>query len=82
MDDNTEGRLLSDVTKLRIMVSRLTALGVANTSALLKLSLVLAEGEGLPTETRQQAVEVFKGMDEQMEILQELSEIMKTNDGR
>lgn len=82
MDDNTEGRLLSDVVKLRVMVSRLTALGVANTSALLKLSLVLAESADLPKETRQQAVEIFKGMDEQMDILQELSMTMETNDGR
>ena len=82
MDDNTESRLLSDVTKLRVMVSRVTALGVANTSALLRLSLVIAESADLPKETRQQALEICKGMDEQMDILQELSKIMETNDGR
>ncbi|AHG43673.1 hypothetical protein N018_21105 [Pseudomonas syringae CC1557] len=36
----------------------------------------------MPLDTRQKAVDVFKGTDEQMEILRELSEIMETNGAR
>ncbi|MGE1156982.1 hypothetical protein [Pseudomonas kitaguniensis] len=82
MDDNTEKQLLLDVSKLRVMVSRLTALTVGNTDAILNLSLALAEDNDLPIHAREKAIEVFKGMDSQMELLQEISVIMETNDGR
>ncbi|QHF08637.1 hypothetical protein [Pseudomonas syringae] len=82
MDSNTESQLLQDVTKLRVMVSRLTALTVGNTDAILNLSLALAEDTDLPLHAREKAIDVFKSMDVQMELLQEISVIMETNGGR
>ncbi|WP_440061494.1 hypothetical protein ACTAB0_11635 [Pseudomonas syringae] len=82
MDSNTESQLLQDVSKLRLMVSRLTALSVGNTDAILNLSLALAEDPDLPLHAREKAIDVFKGMDVQMELLQEISVIMETNGGR
>jgi hypothetical protein len=82
MDESTEAQLLSDVLKLRLTVSRLTRLCVSNTTSLLTLAVVLAEDENITSATRQKAIDVFKELNKQIETVEELAEILVTNDGR
>jgi hypothetical protein len=82
MSEQRLAKLESESVRLRVAVSRLYGLGVASTGALMKLSLLLAEETSLPPSSRQAAVDIFKFVDEQLEILQELSQVLDDNDGR
>lgn len=82
MNDEQMAQLVSDVTKLRAMVSRLSSISVSNSQAVLEISLLLAEASELSPTLREKALDVFKGMDHQIDVLQDLVKISETNNGR
>lgn len=82
MDDSTERQLLGDVLKLRVMNSRLHALSIANTETIMNMISALAEDPGLTPSLRSKALDEFKALRKQMDLLQELSDISESNNGR
>ncbi|MCJ8178471.1 hypothetical protein MRS45_20445 [Pseudomonas viridiflava] len=64
-----------EVAKLKIMVSRLYGLGVANLSTVMNLSHALVSSESLSRAARDAAQMAFDSIQEQIDILRELGEI-------
>ena len=67
------------IFKLEIIVSRLHALGIANTETIMNLVSSLVEDPDLPTHLRPTSLEAFKTLRKQMEILRELTEMTESN---
>ena len=80
--DEASARVIQDVLKLRMMTSRLYALSIANTETIMNMISALAEDPGLTPSLRAKSLDEFKALKNQMDILQELSDIAETNDGR
>ncbi|MGX0958979.1 hypothetical protein AB7M18_005107 [Pseudomonas viridiflava] len=64
-----------EVAKLKIIVSRLYGLGVANLSTVMNLSHALVSSESLSPAARDAAQMAFDSIQEQIDILRELGEI-------
>lgn len=68
---------MSDAKELRLklMVMRLGKLSLLQSSALMNLSSAIMRIEGVPEESKAEAYEVFKGIQEQLDLLNEIQKL-------
>ena len=72
MDDDKSADQFQEVLKLKLLVSRLHALSIANTETIMNL---------VSSTLRSKMLDEFKGLKKQMDILDELSKIQVLNGG-
>ncbi|KMM91958.1 hypothetical protein [Pseudomonas lundensis] len=81
MDDDKSADQFQEVLKLKLLVSRLHALSIANTETIMNLVSSMAQEPDLPSTLRSKMLDEFKGLKKQMDILDELSKIQVLNGG-
>lgn len=65
----------SETIRLKVAVARLSRLAILQSSAIMKLSAALLGMEGLDSNVRDDVLKVFGGLQEHIDVLNELEEI-------
>jgi hypothetical protein len=82
MEDDRKHQESQDIIKLRVMVSRLHAMSVANVQTVINLSSALTQIPDLPEPVRAEGRAALDSIQKQIDILNELADIAGTNNGR